>query len=94
MDHHTVLAAVERHLGPAYLGAIKDHIETQAASLKHVSMRVAAHDDTLSDIGKILGDESMPGAKIVQRVRELVSVNKSLHATIKRYEDQWIDEHV
>ncbi len=52
---------------------LKGIIAEQSASLKHISARLSAHDNTLSDLGGILGNESMTSAEIVGRVRELAA---------------------
>lgn len=52
---------------------LESTIATQTQTIKHISARLCAHDNTLSDIGKILGDESMPSAEIVKRVTALAN---------------------
>lgn len=57
--------------GSADWDKMESTIATQAESIKHISTRLMAHDMTLSDIGKIFGDETMPSAEIIKRVSDL-----------------------
>lgn len=60
--------------GSADWDKMEHTISTQAQTIKHITVRLAAHDMTLSDIGKILGDETMPSDEIIRRVRVLANV--------------------
>jgi hypothetical protein len=60
--------------GSADWDRMESKIATQADSIKRISERLMAHDMTLSDIGKILGDETMSSAEIIKRVSALANV--------------------